>query len=238
MKEDIIAIVCPDIHGRNFWEKAAEEYDGSVPFIFLGDYLDPYSDEGINDEIAKKNFEKIWEFKEKWGDKVILLLGNHDLSYYDYYFRCCRYSFISGTWFPEFIRKNWEHFNIAYNLYNSDKKYILSHAGIHPTWLKENQLENIYDADYINSLFTQDKRLFNDYTYYRGGYSNAGSPVWADIREFGKLELIEENLKQIVGHSLLVKDKLDLNNVCCIDSRQVFVITKNNEIIPYKNEKR
>ena len=56
MKEDIIAIVCPDIHGRNFWEKAAEEYDGSVPFIFLGDYLDPYSDEGINDDIAKKNF--------------------------------------------------------------------------------------------------------------------------------------------------------------------------------------
>ena len=26
MRNDIIAIVCPDIHGRDFWERIAEEY--------------------------------------------------------------------------------------------------------------------------------------------------------------------------------------------------------------------
>ena len=76
--------------------------------------------------------------------------------------------------------------------------------------------------------------MFNDYSYHRGGYLSVGSPVWADIREFVNLDIIDENIKQIVGHTLLVKDKLDLNNICCIDSKQTFIITKNNEIKVYE----
>lgn len=236
MRNDIIAIVCPDIHGRSFWMDVANEYDGSVPFIFLGDYLDPYSDEGINVEEAKLNFEKIWKFKEKYGNNVSVLVGNHDLSYKDYMFRCCRFSYYSSDWFSDFIKHNWEHFKIAHSIKNDDKTYIFSHAGIHPLWLKDNNFEEIYDADYINSLFISDKRAFNDYSYHRGGYLSAGSPVWADIREFANLELIDKNIMQIVGHTQLIKDKLELNNICCIDSRQVFVITRDNQIEPYFNK--
>lgn len=233
MRNDIIAIVCPDIHGRNFWEKVAEEYDGSVPFIFLGDYLDPYSHEGINEEDAKINFEKIWDFKQKWEDKVTLLLGNHDLSYKDYMFRCCRFSKYSEDWFSKFINENLEHFKLAYSIENGDKTYLFSHAGIHPSWLRDNNFEEIYTAEYINSLFTTNKQAFSDYSHYRGGYLSAGSPVWADIREFPEVDSQDDKIMQVVGHTQLINDKVELKNICCIDSRQAFVITNDNKIEIY-----
>jgi hypothetical protein len=233
MRTNIKAVVCPDIHGRSFWKNAADEYDGSVPFIFLGDYLDPYNDEGITVEEAKSNFEDIWRFKEKWGDNVILLLGNHDLSYKDYMFQCCRFSMYSSGWYKDFLNEHWEHFNLSYDIKADDKTFIFSHAGIHPSWLKENNFEEIYDADYINSLFMTNKRAFTDYSVYRGGYLSAGSPVWADIREFSKVDLQDDKIMQVVGHTQLIKDKLEFKNICCIDSRQTFVITNDNKIEKY-----
>ena len=234
MRNDIIAIVCPDIHGRKFWEKAAEEYDGSIPFIFLGDYLDPYGDEGITPEEAKENFQKIWKFKEKWGDKVVLLLGNHDLSYYDKYFKTCRYCYGIADWYKELLTNNWDKFKFVYSLKNNDKTFLFSHAGINPTWLEINNFEMIYDADYINSLFITNRQSFNEYSFYRGGYDRAGSPIWCDIREFMNLtKEFDSSIRQIVGHTQLAVEKVDTFNATCIDSRQVFVLTKNNEVEKY-----
>ena len=232
--EDIIAIVCPDTHGRSFWKTAASNYDGSVPFIFLGDYLDPYKHEGITDEDSKKNFYEIWNFKEKWGDKIVLLLGNHDLSYKEYMFRCCRYSNYSGEWYTEFLNNNFDQFKIAYSIKNNDKTFIFSHAGIHPQWLKYHNLEEKYDSDYINSLFVNNKNIFNDIGYYRGGYLLTGSPVWADIREFANVKFPNKDIIQIVGHTQLVSDKIEFETINCIDSRQPFIISKENILKPYK----
>ena len=236
MKNDIIAIICPDIHGRKFWEKASEEYDGKIPFIFLGDYFDPYPDENISIEDCKLNFLKIWEFKQKWGDNVILLLGNHDLSYYDKKFKTCRYSYEISEWYNKFLHENWEQFKFSHSIDNDNIKYMFSHAGINPIWLFQNNFEEIMDSDYINSLFISSPNSFKDMTYYRGGYDRAGSPIWADIREFTDktIKFNDENLKQIVGHTQLIKDKFETNNVVCIDSRQTFVLTKNNEIKTYE----
>ncbi|MDE5880282.1 MAG: hypothetical protein K2H60_01000 [Muribaculaceae bacterium] len=44
MEKDIIVI--PDLHGRTFWKEAVEKYP-DADTIFLGDYLDPYPNEGI-----------------------------------------------------------------------------------------------------------------------------------------------------------------------------------------------
>ena len=245
MRNDIIAIVCPDVHGRNFWEKVAEEYDGSVPFIFLGDYLDPYSNEGITPEDAKDNFEKMWVFIEKWEDSVKLLLGNHDLSYYNRLFRCCRYAYVNGLWYPGFLNEHWDKFSIAYQIKNENKTFLMSHAGVHPEWLEQNDFEQKWDADYINRLFKENKNSFNDYSYYRGGRPwTTGSPVWCDIREFdtflsnsNKRLALPRDVIQIVGHTQLTAGKVELDGVTCIDSRQVFVITKDNKIEPYYIEK-
>lgn len=244
MREDIIAIVCPDIHGRKFWKEVAEEYDGSVPFIFLGDYLDPYPHEGITAEDAKNNFDELWEFVKKWDKQVITLLGNHDMSYYNKHFRCCRYSSSNATWYGEFLRKNWEHFNICFQIENRGKTFLMSHAGVHPQWLTQNDIDPNWSADFINSQFANRELEFSDYSYYRGGsYWETGSPIWADIREFDdfikhgdKSIALPRNVKQIVGHTQLEHGMVDLGDICCIDSRQVFVITKDNKIEPYKRK--
>jgi hypothetical protein len=236
MRDDILAILCPDIHGRDFWKIILEKYDGSVPVIFLGDYLDPYFDEGITPEKALNNFKEIFEFKKKWGDKVILLLGNHDMSYYDKKFRCCRFSYENAEWYNKFLNENIKDFTMCYEINNGEKKILFTHAGIHPEWIAQNYLEPKYDAKYINELFEKDKNYFNIYGYYRGGYPfDTGSPIWADIREFNtsNCKNYDENIIQIVGHTQLVKDFIKINNVYCIDSRNVFVLTKNNEIEEY-----
>lgn len=244
MRQDIIAIVCPDIHGRGFWKEVAQDYDGSVPFIFLGDYLDPYDKEDLTPDEVTSNFEEIWEFAQTWGDNVIMLLGNHDLSYYDRFFRCCRYAW-AYAWYHEFIRKNWDRFKIAHQIKNRNITFLFTHAGVHPQWLEWNDFEMNWDAEYINDLFKMRDKTFNDRGPYRGGRPWVfGSPVWADIREFK--EFIEykdpgialpRNVKQIVGHTQLREGMLDLGDICCIDSRQAFVITKDNKIEPYEKEK-
>jgi hypothetical protein len=248
MREDIIAIVCPDIHGRNFWKEVAKEYDGSIPFICLGDYLDAYPHEGITTEEVKKNFEELWEFKQKWGEKVVLLLGNHDFSYIDRLFRCCRFNYELAEWYINFLNENWETFKVAYDIENNNHKFLLTHAGVHPQWLEQNDFENNYNAEYINSLLLTHKSSFASYSSYRGGsFWETGSPIWADIREFADSVHIDNNaighnpaftqprnLTQIVGHTQLNAGLLNVENIYCIDSRQAFVITKDNKIETYK----
>ena len=54
MSQDILAYVCPDEHGRNFWEIVANEYDVKVPFIFLGAFCGILFVKKIPEESYKK----------------------------------------------------------------------------------------------------------------------------------------------------------------------------------------
>ena len=74
-------LILPDIHGRDFWRKPVQETlkEGDEKIIFLGDYLDPYDDEGITDAVAFGGLQDIIRFKQEHPDKVTLLWGNHDL---------------------------------------------------------------------------------------------------------------------------------------------------------------
>ena len=228
-------VVIGDIHGRAVWRKIVDDNPDADKFIFLGDYLDPYKDEGITPNTAKEIFQEIWDFKQKWGDNVIMLIGNHDMSYYNKRFRCCRFSIENSEWYGNFIRDNFEHFKFVHSVKNDDVEYLLSHAGINPDWLQNYNMEEIYNADYINSLFTANPASFEAYSSFRGGYDIAGSPIWADIREYRGVKegFMSKNTKQIIGHTQLNVDMLEYHDVICIDSRQVFVITNDNKIEKY-----
>ena len=78
-----ILLIIPDIHGRLFWISATRKYP-DLPVIFLGDYLDPYTYyEEILPSEALANFKEILDFKKANTERVTLLLGNHDIHYFD-----------------------------------------------------------------------------------------------------------------------------------------------------------
>ena len=71
-------LIIPDVHSRVFWKEATEKYDQECDkIIFLGDYLDPYLDEGITRKEAIRTLEEVIEYKLNNKDKTVLLLGNH-----------------------------------------------------------------------------------------------------------------------------------------------------------------
>ena len=88
-------LIIPDVHGRPFWHYAEEHGEDFDKIIFLGDYVDPYSEEHISPLDALNEFKVILDFYEAHPDKVVLLLGNHDLHYYSSHYldicACDRY---------------------------------------------------------------------------------------------------------------------------------------------------
>ena len=77
-------LVVPDVHGRTFWKEPVSKYIGQADrIIFLGDYLDPYRDEGEEHtpESVYDNLMEIIQLKFDNMEKVILLKGNHDQHY-------------------------------------------------------------------------------------------------------------------------------------------------------------
>lgn len=189
---------CGDVHGRNYWKTIdPAKYD---KIIFVGDYLDSFN--VSNSDILSNLFDLI-EFKKTHPDKVVLLLGNHDLWYWFGGIPSHRCSGVRPDMLWDvadlFIR-NRKLFQVAYQYEN----YIWSHAGIHIGWYKnfiENKIEpgDINLADTINRLFEINyKPLFN-VSWLRGGVSREGGIFWADKRETCRKPL--PGYHQIVGHS-------------------------------------
>lgn len=71
--------IIPDVHGRTFWKEINP--DDADLIIFLGDYVDPYGDEGITPKMALDNLKELVNFYNKYKDKCVFLKGNHDYPY-------------------------------------------------------------------------------------------------------------------------------------------------------------
>jgi hypothetical protein len=227
-------LIVPDIHGRDFW-KPALDYKGMV--IFLGDYTDPYPQEGFTQDHAYKGLLQIVEFKKQNPDRVILLVGNHELHYYSR-----RYA--AGRFDPEYF----ERYNQILtgkdtaNLFQLCKQIdniLFIHAGLTKAW---------YDAHYsefsklgntleerLNNLFRTNLTAFDEASYYRYGFHPSGSPLWADVSEFlDETEHFDNSIKQIIGHTQLRGDDPYVKaNFCALDNRQLFLLKKNGEVEKY-----
>lgn len=78
-------LVIPDVHGLSFWKEPVNRYINEVDrVVFLGDYLDPYSDNGesVDTDDIFGNLVEIVNVKLKHKEKVVLLIGNHDYHYF------------------------------------------------------------------------------------------------------------------------------------------------------------
>lgn len=222
-------LICPDVHGREFWHKAKEIIDDVDKVVFLGDYLDPYSYEGITFEDAVMEFEDILAFKEDYPDKVVLLLGNHDMHYLIFNFmNCSRLNVLRRVEIHDMFMNNIDKFQLIYETEN----YLFSHSGLYKEWMDKHQLSLDDLKDYKTFLKNKWETL-QQVSYERGGWSEVGSCIWADIRESIENELYSDK-RQIVGHTQLSERPYITSKIACLDVRRCFILdTETNEIMEF-----
>ena len=205
-------LINPDIHGRVFWKYSIEHKDEFDKIIFLGDYLDAYSPDLLLKE--EDNFKEIIQFKKDNSDKVILLLGNHDCHYInDKIYEASRYNLFKHDSYQKLFLDNIDLFQLIY-IYD---KYLFSHAGVYQKWMDLNKLtlKDLLDCD-LDKL----SKSLNWIDYFRGGFYDVGSCIWADIRDSGTEKLLK-GYYHIFGHTQL-KFNLSTSELSCLDCRVPF----------------
>ena len=205
-------LINPDIHGRVFWKYSIEHKDEFDKIIFLGDYLDAYSPDLLINE--KDNFKEIIQFKKDNLDKVILLLGNHDCHYINSkILHSSRYNLFKANVYHKLFNDNLDLFQLIY-IYD---KYLFSHAGVYQKWMDLNKLtlKDLLDCD-LDKL----SKSLNWIDYFRGGFYDVGSCIWADIRDSGTEKLLK-GYYHIFGHTQL-KFNLSTSELSCLDCRVPF----------------
>ena len=249
-------LIIPDIHGRQFWKDAVSQYEDKVEkIIFLGDYLDPYDYEGITRKDAIRNFEEIIDYKINNKDKVVLLLGNHDLHYWSKEFHTrSRYDSSNAYHIIEDFKTHRSLFELAHEETIGDKKYLFSHAGLMNSWVERNKkvIDEITPDRLTRLLYSADGvRALTDVSNYRSWFGeDSGSIVWSDVRE--KIDLddsIEYNIipnadsivegydYQIFGHTQQNKDPMITDKWACLDCRKAFILDEDGVLTQVTDEK-
>lgn len=200
------AVAIGDIHGRDNWKQLINDVDKYDKIIFVGDYVDSFD---VPNPVILRNLQEIIQFRRQYPDKVVTLMGNHDIAYMWY----GETLYLNNGFRPEaahdlstLFRANHDIFDIAWQ----SGKTIITHAGITNGWMKHNtetiqHARKRYNTETIAETFNMMSR---NYTYNRclhqlsgkrGGPYEHGGITWAD-----KLETEKDCLKgytQVVGHT-------------------------------------
>jgi 3',5'-cyclic AMP phosphodiesterase CpdA len=195
-------IVIGDLHGKDCWREInIKKYD---KVVFLGDYTDAWT---LSDLAIYQNLQNIIRLKKRNWEKVVLLLGNHDIQYlYFPRFQCSGFRPTMQRQLTALFNNNQDFFQVAYQR----DDHIFTHPGITNAWyndfLRLPILEKIRDeqdnlADLLNKVDQTGQRyLLHAPGYARGGQDNGGI-TWADRKE-----TITDMLKcyhQVVGHTVV-----------------------------------
>jgi len=232
-------LIIPDVHNRfELVEKIINRVKPDLT-IFLGDFFDDFHDNPlIIEEVA------CW-FKESIHKKDrIHLCGNHDVHYWfkdNKKIRCSGYEDIKSIRINDIITtKEWEKLKFYYVL---DNKWLLSHAGVHPSWVNDNfsssKLNFAKPSKVIGKLRRDSievvRKLYagDEHWFVRAGFSrsllarNYGGLLWCDWRE-EFMPII--GINQIVGHT--PQRSVDWINVAEGDSKyNVFPLKDSNVVI-------
>ena len=231
-------LVVPDVHGREFWRKPLEDYP-EEEVIFLGDYLDPYPEEGITPEDSLTVFQDILQLPILYPErKITYLLGNHDLMYLNNIHRrsACRHDWENEKKIQDLYRsiglETWDVVAVREN-------FIFSHAGLHSSWIERHTELGKDIWEVIETLKTklwspEVMEALSEISGFRGGWDIIiGSPVWSDVREWINWESSEtQGYIQIFGHTQL-KDGVIIDireDWKCIDCKHVIRITENSKL--------
>jgi predicted MPP superfamily phosphohydrolase len=206
-------LVIGDIHGSKFWKNIVNRHLDEDYIVFVGDYVDSHN--AMSNTKMLKNLLDIIKFKEKYPDKVKLLLGNHDIHYYflNSSYRGSGFNFDMMFEFNTIFKNKKHLFQVAF-MYNNT---IVSHAGI------TNRLYQSVESDYKdaldlgwgdgnehNTIADKFNFLFNissKYLFYigdeRGGLDPFSGIFWAGMKELCEDYLVGYN--QVIGHTHLAE---------------------------------
>ena len=194
-------VIIGDLHGRDIWKRVNFSSYGKA--VFLGDYVDSFK---RSDKVILENLQELLELKKSYPEKIVLLLGNHDVQYLHYpKYYCPGFRASIQPDLTNLFNDNRNLFQIAYQR----RDFLFTHAGITNRWwraLRESFTYNILHhtgdtiADTINRIEreTQNSSVFA-YSRYRTGHDSNGGPLWADY-----METFQDALNayhQFVGHS-------------------------------------
>ncbi len=216
-----------DIHGRDLWLEAINGVQYNIDdldyVVFVGDYVDSFD---ISAAIQLYNLQQIIELKKKYPEKVILLLGNHDMQYlFHPKNRCSGYQENNYLQYMMLFKENRHLFAAAHQI----KNYLWTHAGIHRGWYNEcvkkycEAHPDMTLADVINHDFDRESHWLFSVGYLRGGSSQVGGPFWLDRTNSWNKPV--KGYHQIFGHThtgpdrgVMHRDIDDDTSVTCIDT--------------------
>jgi predicted MPP superfamily phosphohydrolase len=219
-----------DIHGRIVWKDIVAQESDSDQIIFLGDYLDSYELLTANEEFA--NFMEILEYRNAHPDKVVLLIGNHDLHYISGIVRGSRYSAKIQKLVEPLILDLIENDTLQTVKYFENIDAWFVHAGITKTWLEDSQL-TLNEKGINNYLKTNPERFGFITKSYSNPYGDDvfQSPLW--VRPDSLLQDLPSKSKQVVGHTQINHPEFKTyDGVSFCDSlewRKYYVFEKNQD---------
>jgi hypothetical protein len=196
-------ILIGDIHGRTIWKQIVERHPDADHYIFFGDYFDPYED--IPYWELAKNFKAIVQLKKELGDRVVLLLGNHDLHYYADVEPCSRYDYLNSSRIANLFKESLHLFQVAFEF----EEVLCTHAGVSPHWYLKHFRNFTAPTEMVEKMNELHRDSPNLFEYYKSDKTGIGdhvfqSPLWIRPASLSQsLEVISNqtlNL-QCVGHT-------------------------------------
>ena len=112
--------------------------------IFIGDYVDSFNFTNVE---IKKNLEDIIHLKKTYPDKVVLLLGNHDVQYFIKEEQCSGYRPAMQFDLEKLYVENLGLFKIAHLEEGKDRNILWTHAGVSKEWYSELH-EEMFDSNH------------------------------------------------------------------------------------------
>jgi predicted phosphodiesterase len=210
-----------DLHGKDCWKNL--DFNSYDKVIFLGDYVDTIS---IPESNVVNNLEAILSCADTYPDKVMLLLGNHDIQYLEYpKYRCNGFNSNTQPILTRLFSDNRDKFKIAFLTQNT----LFTHAGLSNGYFHE--IFNMSSSEFQqtgNDLAQELNAINNDPVqqlklhqvgYRRGGLHKFGGVTWADLSE--TMADCLEGFHQVIGHTKkesIVKHSInEKTSITCID---------------------
>lgn len=203
-------LVCGDIHCKPFLLKQALGCTKWDYFVFLGDACDNW---GATQQDNIEMIQLLARVKQKYGDRFVWLIGNHDWGYYDDTVDMSGHIKAGEANVHYLLKENVDNWDLYWQMGN----FLFSHAGMSLKFM--NTMGDISYTDLKKKIGANNP--LNNVGLACGGVSDNPSPLWVRPSEFEPLP-DKLGFTQIVGHTPVEKIERSENGCILCDTMSQF----------------